>query len=64
MRPRGPPRITVKLVQKPARAFQQKLDMTLRNLKKRGFRLYEKCKKDTNEIIDELRELTYAIKKE
>ena len=64
MRPRGPPRIQVKLVQKPARAFQQKLEMTLRGLKKRGFQLYQRCKKESSDVIDELRVLTYAIKKE
>ena len=41
-----------------------KLEKTIRDLKKRGFVLYQRCKKETNEIIDELRELTYAIKKE
>ena len=64
MRARGPPQLHIKLVQKPAREFKMKLEKTIRALKKRGFHLYRRCKQETNEIIEELRELTYAIKKE
>lgn len=61
---RGPPQIYLSLCQKPTRAFQKKLDATLRDLKSRGFGLYVRCKQETNTIINEVKEMALNMKKE
>ena len=50
----GRPQNTVQLVQKPTRVFQLKLKVTLRDLKRRGFDLYERCKKESGRMLDEI----------
>ena len=58
----GRPQNTVQLVQKPTRVFQLKLKATLRDLKRRGFDLYERCKKETTKIFDEIHTMAQRMK--
>ena len=57
-----PPQNTVQLVQKPSKVFQIKLKATLRDLKHRGFELYERCKKETTRIFDEVNIMARKMK--
>ena len=58
------PQNTVQLVQKPTKVFQLKLKATLRDLKRRGFDLYERCKKETGRIFDEIHVMARKMKTE
>ena len=60
----GPKTIQLSLVQKPTRKFQKKLEFTLRNLKTRGFNLYQKAKKETEILLHEFREMMFVMKQE
>ena len=46
------------------KVFQLKLKATLRDLKRRGFDLYERCKKETGRIFDEIHVMARKMKTE
>lgn len=60
----SPPQVKVNLVQKPTKTQQTKMEATVRDLKRKGFNLYEKAKNETVVLVDNLKELQYSMKSE
>ena len=52
------------LAQKPTKAFMLKLENTIRDLKRKGFGLYYRCKREMRDLMEEVKKLMYKIKEE
>ena len=51
-------------MQKPTRSFIKKLEVTLRNLKAKGFRLYEYARDETQLLFDKVYETNRIMAEE
>ena len=53
-----PMQTTIHLVQKPTKRHKMNIEATIRDLKRRGFDLYERSKEEIAVIFDEVRDIT------
>ena len=52
------------LAQKPTKAFMLKLENTIRDLKRKGFGLYARCRREMRDLMEDVKKLMYKIKEE
>ena len=55
----GKKEIHITHAQKPTKAFMLKLENTIRDLKKKGFGLYARCRREMKDLMDDVKKLIY-----